>query len=316
MDWVTISFVALLIAMVILIIYYLLGKAFENRLWQARAKSEFYQFAITVFIFAFLIVLVTTAINIGNGVAEFLGYTPSSSDTPLNIAYRETNTQLKNTNKVMNDTMVVAHKLGREASKGASCNFLSVGFSLSVCSSLNSLQQSWGTVSSTVFIGFADLAVQEFLLRPYPPTGLIPIMMSFLVPLGILFRCFQITRRLGGIMIAIGIVFYIVFPLAILIGYAVADTQGVPETVDVKSVLYDSSGDSIMCDPLDPEEAKDNIHLIASNMQDIVDDVVRFVMFRSLLITMFALFVTLPIIQWAGNILGSYIDVSTLVRTI
>ncbi len=312
-PWILPSLIALIIAALLLTIFTIAAYITGYRPWLANAKIEWYQYAATVILFVLIIFIVKSANIIGVVMAGEMGYdvTGSESRELWKMALGRTSSEIIRMYGLLNDTLSVSHYVGYEGSKGASCNFLSVGFSLSLCSAMNSLQMATGTLGSTVYTN---------LLSVYSILHIIvlggTVFMSVLMPIGLFLRCFQITRRFGGVLVVVALAFYTVYPLSVLAAYAVADNADIPNYVSLDDVVKDDSGDLIECNPLDPEQAYNVTMTFADNVMNKTDEVVEYVMFRGIITQVFALTITLAIVRWGFSAIGAVVNIFTLTRLI
>ena len=97
-----------------------------------------------------------------------------------------------------------------EASKGIYCNMLGVGFTLNSCGQLNAFRGSLTTAGFTVTAGLLDIFAQQTILSLAKNYAF-----TLLIPFGLFFRCFKMSRSAGGALIAIGFGFYTAYPIAI-----------------------------------------------------------------------------------------------------
>lgn len=86
------------------------------------------------------------------------------------------------------------------------------GISFSPFAGLASINEMLGIMANAMFLNLVQISVQKMWLE-YSTN-----IMYVLMPLGIAFRAFSITRSAGGAMIAIAIGFYFVLPVAYLLG--------------------------------------------------------------------------------------------------
>jgi hypothetical protein len=196
--------------------------------------------------------------------------------------------------------------LGQEGSRGVFCSFLGVGFSLVNCSPYNAFRGSITTASFAATSALADIYAQQYLLSLARNLSF-----TFFIPLGLLLRCFKMTRGAGGALIAIGFGFYTAYPLTI---------------VATDKLLHGSNPSSTAqalpgvpsCDPgeTDTNIVKGDVMNYAGALSsfNLIEERVYITLVRVVFASIFSLIVTLAFIRAFAHIIGSEIDVSALAR--
>ncbi|MFA5929877.1 MAG: hypothetical protein WC861_03255 [Candidatus Micrarchaeia archaeon] len=210
---------------------------------------------------------------------------------------------------ILSNMQDVSDRLGSEASRGVYCNFMGVGFSLTNCSPLNAYRGSLTAAAFTTTVALSDAYAQDFLLslaRSYAFT--------VLIPLGLLFRCFRVTRMAGGALIAIGFGFYTVYPVVILatdkLLHGDQSVAPMPDSPEIPLVGK--------CDPQEPEVGNSRADFVSYGEQltdyGLIYGISYQMLVRILFMSILNLIITLGFIRTFAHMIGSEIDVSSLAR--
>jgi len=196
--------------------------------------------------------------------------------------------------------------LGGQASKSIFCNFMGVGFTLPNCGQYNAYRGGLTSAMFTTTAALADTYAQQYILslaRNYAFT--------IIIPLGLLLRCFKMSRAAGGALIAIGFGFYTVFPVVMLA------TENLLHSAD-QLVPPPSIPFSPTCDPYETNmlSARAGFSEYGNSLLsfDLITGISYFVLVRVLFMSILNLIITLGFIRAFAHIIGSDIDVSGLAR--
>jgi len=177
---------------------------------------------------------------------------------------------------------------------------------------LSSLQQFLSTVMYMLTASVVQLQLQLAIV------GLWTQIFTILLPLGVLFRAFPLTRSAGSALIAIAIGFTIILPVSYLI---IEDIGNHYWNVYCKNVDFSMSdilpGTGEVTDALfsTPDFLKDYIKQLL-DPQGVFGCMIFKVGIESFLLPVFAYLITLNITRHLAEILGAHIDFSTLVRIV
>jgi len=196
--------------------------------------------------------------------------------------------------------------LGGQASKSIFCNFMGVGFTLPNCGQYNAYRGGLTSAMFTTTAALADTYAQQYILalaRNYAFT--------IIIPLGLLLRCFKMSRAAGGALIAIGFGFYTVFPVVILATENLLHDPAISQ--DPPAIPF-----SPACDPYETNmlSARAGFSEYGDSLLsfDLVTGISYFVLVRVLFMSILNLIITLGFIRAFAHIIGSDIDVSGLAR--
>jgi hypothetical protein len=153
------------------------------------------------------------------------------------------------------------------------------------------------------------------------------------MPLGILLRALHWTRKAGGIILAIAISLYLVFPAVLLVGQGMADAFVRHTDLTIASGHAGGYDGAInFAAPVCAPEAPDAWELMnaaqgirnsgtdqnkisaVTSEASIVDRIIFQVFARALLVTVLALTVTMGAIRVIGHMLATEIDVTAIAR--
>ncbi len=250
--------------------------------------------------------LVGTQLGVDQYLTDILAATgDTSSSSMMQVAQAQIASLAGTTEGVIRNLGDASLKIGKEASKGVFCNFLGVGFSVVNCSPFNAFRGSLTSAAFTTSVALADTYAQMFLLSLASSYAF-----SFLIPLGLFFRCFKISRSAGGALIAIGFGFYTAYPTVIVA------TNNLLH--DVNAPTVQSIPDPPICEPKETNVAISRWRFTdyADKLRDfdLAEGLTYWVMVRVLFLSILNLIITLGFIRAFAHVIGSEIDVSTLAR--
>lgn len=298
-SWQLLTFLALVISSVLITVAYIFGNVASIQIIQIAAKSEIKEIIMTVILVGMFVIFI--------GLIENVMIDGEDLQTE---AMGRTGHDIAQLNIVLENLFGSSNVVGKTASTSASCYFKSTGFSLSGCAGLSPVSTLINTMSNTIFIGLLDLSAQAIIIQSGEFW-----MLHVMLPLGVFFRCFAFTRKIGGALIAIGIGFGIVFPLSIiLIDNILHEPFGYNDDIpdDVSSGFHAISNSAESCDPYEFDYTSIN-----GTMQETLGLgglVVKYVMMISILSTAISLLLVLGLISVSAGALGSPINISMLER--
>ena len=149
---------------------------------------------------------------------------------------------------------------------------------------------------------------------------------SIFLPIGLILRTFKFTRGAGGLLLAVGVAFYFVFPIAIVFLHGIADAfvaddppAGYMGKAQVHPEYGSTSGISgVSCDIwetssaiYDSSNAADAIGTLDS-MQTQFASYLYFALIKSTFTSIIALLTMVTSIRWLASVAGEDVDVSVL----
>ena len=340
----------LLAALFVLALAFMLSKIFNMQHWTAMIGDEVLQVLATGVV---AILLIGVQLNVDGYLSNAFLATgaplpPSCTGNKIGctneIAYNKlTDLHLESVFTGLQDSSTW---LGQQASRGIYCNLLNVGFTLSNCGQLNAFRGSLTMSSFAVMTAIVDVYAQQFLLtlaRNYA--------FSLIIPLGLFFRCFKMSRQAGGALIAIGFGFYTAYPLTIiamsnlLTGFGPSNPPIMPEPqyTGVPSVggsgngechgpggcsSHNNDGASCRAAPgctwfgeCDPYETNTDVSRAQYDdfagrltAPSVAQGLTYLVLVKGIFMSILNLIVTLGFIRMFAHLLGADIDVSSLAR--
>lgn len=204
----------------------------------------------------------------------------------------------------------VSLNIGNQASRGVFCSFLGVGYTLVNCSPLNAFRGAVTNAAFATSMALADTYAQQFLLSLAQSFSF-----TFLVPLGLLMRCFKVSRKAGGALVAIGFGFYAVYPTVIMATDSLLHGAAAPDAPPIEDYTAIAGRE---CDPYETEVAAS----LADHMRygsyitnfGLSYGITYFVIVRVLFLSILNLIITLGFIRAFAHVIGSDIDLSGLAR--
>lgn len=191
-SWQELSATAIMIAVMILGLIFVLGYITDNDQLKFLAKEEFVQVVVT----AVMVALFASII-----------YPFSSMHNDAIAAINETLATLNSMNDILGNAAV---QLGKEGSKSTWCSFSVVSFGVNVCFGQKIVGSSFSSAFQLITAAYAELSGIRILIE-FARNWLI-----FLFPLGIFLRTFKYTRGAGCLLISLGVATYVVLPLTYL----------------------------------------------------------------------------------------------------
>ncbi len=316
-NWQLICFISLAIVGSILALGYAIAEIGRLEGIKGAIKQEAVQLVFTVigvlFFTSFMFIITD---QIMPGINAEIGTEGDMVSSALEV----TELNLNKLNGYSNSLVRLLEHVGEQSSKTASCSFHGVGFSISTCSAFSTVQNPLTQALNFVYIGVVDLSAQLFILEFSQI-----FMFAVILPIGLIFRSFHFTRQAGGILIAIALGFGLIFPFGVLMNQYLVDGLGDP-TIQVTTNYMETTigvhGGPIVytyntCDEFDPGGTYDKA--IKPGLDSIFAEsfygrLIKNVLFRSLIFTIFNLLITLTFISWTAGFLGAVIDLSVLTR--
>jgi len=315
--WQTLSVVGLLISILAVALIYMIGTAMEDENLKMLARDELFQIFATAIILA-IAVSVIYSLNsntILSALSTAVGGTSGVLQTDANTVTEKNLAILKGFSG--NLTGLISN-VGEQASKSGYCSYLGIGYSVALCGGYNAARGALSNALTSVSLAIADMQAQLVILELANN-----YMVFYLLPLGIFLRSFRPTRGAGGVLIALTLGFFIVFPFAMLLGEKMVQTalgnmesKGVVSDVWVKNEHESSYIGDIK---LDCKQYYEKEGEVVSFMQTIrgslfSEPILFRTIIHSVLMTILNLMITLTFIKWMAGFLGSEIDVYALVR--
>ena len=241
-SWVAISGVALLASIGILAFMYVWAALFKNPNLSGYVRQEL----LECFITAFWIVLIFGLVSSMNGLT-LAGFVPTSllpddikSTTNIyeatQLFYEKVDSDMEgwlNLNYIMNmyvDTTASVTPYARPLGVGLVASPLT-----GIASPLKQILYNMSTaLTLALIINHAQLVVYLFSLSAF---------LNYYLPVGIFFRSFTPTRRLGGALIALVLSFLFVFPALATLDYVIFYYRAGGPLVSVGSLLESYFGD-------------------------------------------------------------------------
>ncbi len=325
-SWVFPAATAAFAAFMVLLVLYLLGYFFDSGEMRALARQEMWQVAITIFFIVFFVTIEAYSTStISSAFSELFGGEEANQlDFALKISEYLSDAQWDSLSSLSRKLTV---PLGSMASTSGTCNIMGSSFSYTGCGGIqvpfSSLMFATNVLVSTMLVNNA----QTFLLQ-LSESFFFPV----LLPIGLFFRCFQFTRGAGGILIAIAVGFYFIYPFSVILTYGMAQEAAdyaessitgpssypslkYPEEMFAES--FDSFEIESECNPLDmdPYAARTQSERLTGSKGDELVDPLLFQFFvAGLFTTMLNLLITLSAVRGLASIFGAEVDISGLAR--
>lgn len=328
-EWVLPAFIAAFAAIGVLIVLYMLSYLFDSAEMRSLARHEMWQVFITVFFIIFFVAIEAYSTSaLSSAFAETFGGEVNHVEFAKSISQGLSDVQWSN---LLSLSKKLTVPLASMASSSGTCNMMGSSFSYSGCAGIQA------PVSSLIF---ATGVLVSAMMVNNSQTFLLDLSASFffpvLLPLGLFFRCFHFTRGAGGILIAISVAFYFVYPISVMLTWGMAQqaagnveeelgldltSPAIPSDIKYPEEMFGQSFDSFEiesdCNPLnmDAEAARDQANRLVGESGDSLVDPLLFLFFVSgLFTTMLNLLITLSAARGMASIFGAEVDISGLAR--
>ncbi|MFA5108076.1 MAG: hypothetical protein WC492_00915 [Candidatus Micrarchaeia archaeon] len=208
-------------------------------------------------------------------------------------------------------------KVGEVSAKSGFANMLGVGMGIAGCSAYGAVRGPLGQLLNALGFGLMDLNAEMFLLNLNGSNAGVSVVLGLFLPAGILLRALHFTRKAGSAIIALSISLYILFPASLLFGHSIVDRYVSPGPGGANNVYYAADpsipASNMECDPFDPDE-----NVLVGIMNNLitgsVDNIIFWIIIRTMIITAFALSVTLGGAAALAHIMNTELDVSAIAR--
>jgi len=209
-GWEGLAAIAVVTSAAMLAILYMIGMGFGINELMLTSKEEAYQLIVVIALIGGLIIMQTG----GDAVLGVIGEGEGIQQTSLGM----TSNMISSLGSVFSNLASAESSVAVEGSKSLACSILAVGHSISGCGGYSMVSPALSSVETTVGVAIAELSSIYKLMD-------IGIANSFalLLPIGILFRTFKLTRGAGGMIIAVAIALYFVLPISMISLYKIAD---------------------------------------------------------------------------------------------
>jgi len=312
-EWYSVSILAILTSIVILIGIYVAGVALDSNEMKFVSKEEFYQLLVTLVMVGTIAGSIASFDNISQSIAKDLGYSGKTTQALAKESVTNAFTNLADTNE---NLIELSMDLGQEGSRSAFCSLQGVGFGLSGCGAFRALNSPLFLGSNAIAIGLAELESLSILVK----IGAISATTIFL-PAGILLRLFKFTRAAGGFLIALGITLYLILPLGIIfidstITKFLKDPQTDPKGKTNLEKYGDAPGISVSaCNPFWIDETNlDKAEDIFDKMQQNIGAYVFSILIRATLFTVASILIMVMAIRYLSALAGSEVDVTAIAK--
>ena len=316
-NWQLTTIMAVITSAVLIALMFMAAYLTNNPYMIASAKLELVQWAITALIVVLFVILCQPLLAMIIKMLEVTGYSSeyigsgyeyflltSTSD----FLIQTTNNNLKNLADSLDQRI---QEVSEQSAMTGICNFWGVGFSMSFCGALGALQGPLTNGFNAVNIGIAELEMLKVLIVMGGNIGLL-----ILFPAGIILRTFSMTRKTGGILIALGLAFGIILPLSVIfLRYTVDQYYDYYGGARMYHVPYFYEHDDDACDEFSTKYDKHmKVPIYRYTDEGFLLNVAEPFILESVIITLGSLFFTLTFITSMGALFGMPVDVSGLMR--
>jgi len=318
-SWVPLAILATIAGLGVLIIFYLLSYVADSEQMRMLATSEMWQVVITGVMIAIFVGAEAFASDVfapafakDFGAGEGMTHMEYAQAITSEVSADEW-TDLRN----FNDWVVVPQ--GSLSSMSGNCYFFGTGYTYAGCSSI-AIPFSSASFALRV-MSTALLAVNsQLMLLNIASRFVFPV----LLPFGLFLRSFHATRGTGGFLIAFGVAFYFVYPMAIIV------TRGLYDMVPLTSSLANPEIDDVSvkeswdlwsvdipsddCNPfaLDYGYTQDQIDLLFQD--SLLGPLLYKFFFGGLFNTALNILIALSVLRTLTRVFGTEVDVSALGR--
>lgn len=245
-DWMTLSLIALTTTVMLIAFFYMLAAFSQNQQALVHAKTELYEVVVSIAILAVLFMMLNGMCAVKTGTLFPTAGTKSETGVPISwsdktIYYSATNYLMdfaSNTLLVMSIQYRFYMFIDFITSMEISSTPMGMGPVIKPTAGLGAvikpvLNNAFSAETIAVITAQAQVYIMDF--------GTYGLLKYFL-PFGLVLRSFAPTRRIGGTIIAIVLVFLFVFPLLIISTYITLNDSLRDDWNDMKSIIKDRLG--------------------------------------------------------------------------
>jgi len=229
-NWKSLTFIALLVSGLLIAAIYMFGQAVGNMYMINRAKTDFTQFIITVVILVIFSAFVLSICNIDAGQfglndANFFDSTKSY------FAYAES-TAMSSYVKTVDSIMILSAISGYYVQG----QIMVIGVYLDITGSFMPFAAFGCAISALQYLSNLVLLSVSVAKAFSVVTEVISVsLLNFLLPVGIVLRCFSPTRELGGIFMSLAIGLFLFYPMMFALSYLI---MGQPQPIELPSTEW------------------------------------------------------------------------------
>jgi len=309
-GWQQIAALSIVLSATLLAISFAVGLGFGINEMQMMAKEEFFQLLAALI----LIIALIGADGILNGISTNQGLA-TVGGTSYDTIQEASSAMLSDTRSEMASLMGRVHEydqtISSQASQSSQCNIMGMGYTVSGCGGYSMLAPALSMSG-----GIAGFAVGEISAM----TRFIEIAQAYalvlLLPVGIVFRTFKMTRGAGGFLIALGIALHIMLPIGIIF------TEVLGETFiddDASADYQPGSGSGTIADCEAEETGEENEENAISAYYTLKSELRKqlyVILVKATLGPVIALLMMITSIKALTSIAGAEVDVSAIARFI
>jgi hypothetical protein len=302
-GWEGTAAIAVVTSAAMLGLIYMIGFGFGINELVLTSKEEAYQLVVVMVLIGGFVLLQTG----GDAILSAIGENEGIQQTSVTM----TSSMITELSSMFMSLANLETQIAVEGSRSLTCSILSVGYTISGCGGYTMVAPALSGVETTVGLAIAELSSIAKLME-------IGINNSFaiLLPIGIIFRTFKLTRGAGGLIIAVAISLYFILPLSMITMWKVADQfKNAPEGASYTGTAPSISVSS--CVPADSGEGNSEkstgiLHQLVAAMP--------FYLFPTfiygIITPAIALLITVTGIRVISSMAGADVDVSALSRVI
>lgn len=227
-DWASVSVTALLASTFLIAFLYLFASFFQNQQALARVKLEFYELAVTSVIFIVIFMLLNGMCSVKTGWL-FPGAGTHDTNTNESISWEDKTVYYSSVNYLMTFADYSLWVMDRQYVFYMFADWLTSMEITSVPIGVGATMKPTAGVGAVVkpvlnnaftgeTIGVITAQAQAYIID-FGTYGLL----RYFLPLGLVLRCFTVTRRIGGTLIALTLVFLFIYPFLIIPTYAIVN---------------------------------------------------------------------------------------------
>ncbi|MFA5076829.1 MAG: hypothetical protein WC488_00155 [Candidatus Micrarchaeia archaeon] len=291
--WQDLSIVAILASVAALGILFAVGYGIESNELKFLAKEELFQVMITAVMVAGFIAVVQPIVQ-GAHIS-------ATADVGATID------KITDINGILGKA---AMELGKEGSKSIWCSFSAAGFGVSSCSGFRMLGPALSLGFQLTATALAELQGMMFLMD-FAETYIF----TLFFPLGLFMRTFKYTRGAGGLLMAVGLAFYVVMPITYSYLHGIIADPSVP--VSDPSPINVQSCDHYAIQGTGNENAAiATFQGAIQNRDAIIRPLLYYAIMDATLCVVVSLAVAVISIRYLSSIAGAEVDVHALGRLI
>ncbi len=210
-GWQGLAGIAVITSACMLALIYMIGFGFGINELMMTSKEEAYQLVVVMALIGGFVLIET------GGDALFGAIIGQGTGMQM-MATSMTASKIAVLGGIFGNIADAESRIAKQGTMTLNCNILGVGQVVSGCGGYSMVSPALSGVEATVGLAIAELSSLTRLMGIGMANSF-----SLLLPIGIIFRTFKLTRGAGGLIIGVAVALYFVLPLSMISMWQIAD---------------------------------------------------------------------------------------------